>query len=275
MMAVRSKSETCAVLLCILLGTTPVLGLLIVASSTGEHQPTFVFDGSARQLSGNLTSLLDEPAFRLALTGSVQTATAAAFGAFALACPLALALKLYAVSSRRWIVLLVAVGTLFSSNYLKAFAFSVALVRLDETGLAGVEPLAYSHAATTFFLALSTAPYCAILCALGFERTSDASRLWATNLGSGVAHYLRRLLLPTAATALLGSFVCALVISLGDPIAPAVVGGGKFPNLPAWSVDQYRISAVPRLATVALVQALLSIALFVFAGVGALRARSE
>ena len=260
-----------AVVLCILLGAIPILGLLIVAASAGTHQPVFVTQAAATQLMANLSSLTQESAFRVAVSSSLVTAFFAACGACALAWPLTLTLKLLLGNRRRWAVLWIAIGALFSSSHLKAFALSVALVRLDESGLSGNKTIAYSQAATVFYLAIATAPYSVILCALGLERASDASRICATNLGVSTPRFVGRLLLPAARTTLVASFVCALVIALGDPVAPAVVGGGTIPNLPAWAVDQYRISAVPRLATVALLQALLSVVLFCLAGFYALR----
>lgn len=248
----RTLGRGVAIGTCFLLGLGPLFALVVVASSGEEaHQPVFRITDALPRLSGNLFSLLSDGIFRQAVSWSILTSVAAALLAFPIALALALSLRLVLPDRRRWAVLWLAIGTLFSSHHLKAFALAVAL---SDDGLWPGNPLAFSLPGVLLCSSISVAPYCVVLFLLGFESVSDDQYRCARNLGMTDTHIIRKLLLPSARTALIAGFLCALAIVFGDAVSPSTVGGNTLPSLPAWAVDMYRISDLPKVFTVGLIQ---------------------
>jgi ABC-type spermidine/putrescine transport system permease subunit II len=235
-----------AFIVCLLLGFGPLLALIIVAMSSGDYAPAFFLRTAIVELTTNISMLFSNVVFWKSMGWSTIIAVVAAFLALPVALAFTASLRLLLPFRHRWALLWLAVGPLFSSHHLKAFATSIAF---NDTSMA------YSLKGIVAYSALYVAPYCVVFFVLAFETVSNAHLDCARNLGQARIGLLSRLLFRAGRMGLVAGFACAVAVAFGDPISPSTVGGNNLPVLPAWAIDQFKISRIPYLAAIGLVQA--------------------
>lgn len=146
----------------------------------------------------------------------------------------------YAIASmpRRWQPLLLFLAILpFWSNYLiRTYAWIVMLAReglltqvLRMGGYEGEAPsLLYTEAAVVTGLVYNYLPFVILACYAPLVRMNPELREASRDLGAGPVTTFRRVTLPATVHGIAAGAVFVFVLSIGNFVTPALLGGGRF-----------------------------------------------
>ena len=177
----------------------------------------------------NFRELWSDPANRRIVVHTVRIAATVAVVDTVLALPIAYYAARIASARQRALVLTLVVIPLWSSYLVRAYAWKTIFASggVLDWMLRGSAHLSYSDTAVTITFCYLWLPFVILPVFASLERV-PASLLEASgDLGARGGHTFRRVVLPLAVPGIAAGSIFSFSLTLGDYIAPSLVGGGK------------------------------------------------
>ncbi len=190
---------------------------------SGEIEQTFTLD--------NFKDVFSESVYRTVTGRTVLIAALVTLTDALLAFPLAFFMAKVASSRTRSLLVIGVLMPLWSAYLVKVFAWRAIL---SEGGILNwaLEPLGldgpgFGTVAVWLVMSYIWLPYMVIPIYAGLERIPDTLLSASEDMGAKPLHTFRRVILPLAFPAVVAGSIFTFSLTLGDFIAPSLIGGGE------------------------------------------------
>ena len=189
---------------------------------SGEVEREFTTD--------NFKAIVEEPVYRQIVGRTVLIAALVTIACVLLAFPLAFYMAKLASRRRRGLLVVAVLVPLWSGYLVKAYAWR-AILSSDGALNWLLDPLGISNPGYGIFgvwlvMTYLWLPYMVIPIYAGLERIPDTLLSASEDMGARPGHTFRRVILPLVFPAVVAGSIFTFSLTLGDFIAPQLVGGG-------------------------------------------------